>query len=438
MKPYNSPDEVPDNDYTPPSPDAELPDYDPLSPVAELLDAPVAELLDAQSTAPMSPDKHFTLLPPHEGEERDEDEPSFLSTTVPILPPPLPSLQVVQDGHLPFQPTAPLASSTPDTSMSSPPQRLHSQRKRIMEESKTDIPNKQRRTIADSREQNGVVRGMMFKRRQKKVKQTTAERKQVITVEDHLPTRKAPKVRYWIPELGLHDRDREILLSTEWLNDRIIDATQQLLKQACPALSGLQQVCHGLTMNYEIEPAEFVQIVHNGHGHWLTIATIGTSHPDVRVYDSMYPSAGTHVKAQIAALLHTTSPEIRLHFMDVQMQAGGSDCGLFAIAFATALALGKQPGQYRFDQTKMRQHLCKCLESRKIKLFPYTKQRRATESSIKNIETVRVYCVCRMPELPGTQWVECSRCKEWYHTDTCVPASQDINHKANWYCMNCN
>ena len=214
----------------------------------------------------------------------------------------------------------------------------------------------------------------MFKRRQKKVKHTTAERKQVIAVEDHLPTRKAPKVRYWIPELGLHDRDREILLSTEWLNDRIIDATQQLLKQACPALSGLQQVCHGLTMNYEIEPAEFVQIVHNGHGHWLTIATIGTSHPDVRVYDSMYPSAGTHVKAQIAALLHTTSPEIRLHFMDVQMQAGGSDCGLFAIAFATALALGKQPGQYRFDQTKMRQHLCKCLESRKIKLFPYTKQ----------------------------------------------------------------
>ena len=78
LKPYNSPDEVPDNEYTPPSPDAELPDYDPLSPVAELhdapvaelldapvaelFDAPVAELLDAQSTAPMSPDKHFTLM----------------------------------------------------------------------------------------------------------------------------------------------------------------------------------------------------------------------------------------------------------------------------------------------------------------------------------------------------------------------------------------
>ena len=48
---------------------------------------------------------------------------------------------------------------------------------------------------------------------------------------------------------------------------------------------------------------------------------IGTSHPDVHVYDSMYPSAGTLVKAQTAALLHTESPAIRLQFMNVQMQA---------------------------------------------------------------------------------------------------------------------
>ena len=54
-------------------------------------------------------------------------------------------------------------------------------------------------------------------------------------------------------------------------------------------------------------------------GHWLTISTIGTSHLDVHVYDSMYPSAGTLVKAQTAALLHTESSGICLILMSAQM-----------------------------------------------------------------------------------------------------------------------
>ena len=81
------------------------------------------------------------------------------------------------------------------------------------------------------------------------------------------------------------------------------------MRQAFPVLFGLQSVTCGLTMNFDIEPAEFV---HNGQGHWLTISTIGTSHPDVHVYDTMYPSAGTLVKAQTAALLHTESLAICL------------------------------------------------------------------------------------------------------------------------------
>ena len=75
--------------------------------------------------------------------------------------------------------------------------------------------------------------------------------------------------------------------------------------------------------------SEFVQVI-GGRGHWLTISTIGTSRPDVHVYDSMYPTAGTLVKVQ-TAVLHTESPAICLQFMNVQMQAEGYDCGLFAV-----------------------------------------------------------------------------------------------------------
>ena len=116
------------------------------------------------------------------------------------------------------------------------------------------------------------------------------------------------------------------------LTDNIIDAAQTLLRQAFPVLSGLQSVTCGLTMNFDIEPAEFVQIIHNGRGHWLTISTIGTSHLDIHVYDSMYPSAGTLMKAQTAALLHTESPAIRLKWpsliagLDCGLDRGGLDC----------------------------------------------------------------------------------------------------------------
>ena len=80
----------------------------------------------------------------------------------------------------------------------------------------------------------------------------------------------------------------------------IIDAAQKLQKQAFPALSGLQSVCRGLTMT-----SEFVEVI-SGREHWLTISTIGTFRPDVHAYDSMYPTAGTLVKAQ-TAVLHTES-----------------------------------------------------------------------------------------------------------------------------------
>ena len=36
-------------------------------------------------------------------------------------------------------------------------------------------------------------------------------------------------------------------------------------------------------------------------------------------------------------------------FMDVQMQCGESDCGLFSIAFTTALVFGEPPGHILFD-----------------------------------------------------------------------------------------
>ena len=103
-------------------------------------------------------------------------------------------------------------------------------------------------------------------------------------------------------------------------------------------------------------------------GHWLTISTIGTSHFDVHVYDSMYPSAGTLVKPQTAALLHTV---FRNLFNTHECSDPGYDCGLFAVAFAVALAFGNSPVQFHFEQQKIQQQLWKCFQNRKMNMFLY-------------------------------------------------------------------
>ena len=59
----------------------------------------------------------------------------------------------------------------------------------------------------------------------------------------------------------------------------------------------------------------------------------------------------------------TQKSDTQLQYVDVQMQSGANDCGLFAIAFATALCHGELPGKYIFERRAMRGHLMKCLEA---------------------------------------------------------------------------
>ncbi len=145
---------------------------------------------------------------------------------------------------------------------------------------------------------------------------------------------KVKKVNKWIPELGLYESDRNVLLSsTEWITDAIVNAAQHLMREVNPVLPGLQDVALGLTMSFEIQRGKSVQILHTGHGHWNTIAATGEEPAHLQVYDSMHISLPTSEKVHIASILATSEPVITLDLMDVQMQSGSYNCGLFAMAF---------------------------------------------------------------------------------------------------------
>ena len=244
-------------------------------------------------------------------------------------------------------------------------------------------------------------------------------------------------MKMWLPDLGLTDDDRQILLHPMgWLTDSIVNAAQNLLKQVAGHVSGLQDVTRGMVHSFDVETGEFVQVLNNQRGHWLLVSTIGCPHPTVRVYDSMLRSAGTHVKSQVASLLNTQQPTIELQFMDCQVQSGGSDCGLFSIANATALIFGEDPGRLFYDQTGMRRHLFKCLENKRMLPFPIKRVRRALKQ-IVTVDSFEVHCICRMPEMcVGEKWAECTQCEIWYHTDSCLNVSDEML-KGNWKCPGC-
>ena len=257
-----------------------------------------------------------------------------------------------------------------------------------------------------------------------------------IDVDAYQPNEKWPND--WVTEIKLTEADRRTLMSSSaWISDAVINAAQTLLKKETPYVSGLQNVNLGLNNSFDVETGEFVQILHNGQNHWQVISTIGVNHPSVNIFNSMYCHCSTHTKVQIESILATKEPAIRLQYIDVQMQSGQADCGLFAIAFAATLVHGMHPGSYIFEQSLMRPHLLKCLENGKITMFPIRKNRRVTQK-IKRLEEFKIYCTCRMPVTPESDWIQCIVCKEWYHTNTCVNVEPIYKEtKARWLCSLC-
>ena len=279
----------------------------------------------------------------------------------------------------------------------------------------------------------------LFKADRQKLKNMDVNKNnQVCLMEEMSLTEVPATANMWIDDLHLLQEDQQLILSpTAWINDRIIDACQSLLKQDVNGknVGGFQSVCLGQIMYFSVEESQFIQILNTGHSHWVTISTIGTVHPLVNVYDSKYIVASVHLRAQITCLLMTQHAEVTINFIDVVKQAGSYDCGLYAIAYATALSLGNDPATHQYYQEKMRPHLRMCLLNRRLTLFPHKTV--CPSDKFHSVEKIPVYCVCRMPEITGQPMVECSKCKEWYHFVCQKVTTDSLIQSTDWYCSHC-
>ena len=159
---------------------------------------------------------------------------------------------------------------------------------------------------------------------------------------------------------------------TEWLNDKLINSCQHLLKAQYSHTGEIQGMLLGDNHSFSIEVGEFIQILHR-QSHWFCITTISCKEGEVKVIDSMFNHLPKREIQQIASLVHSKLPPIALTYLDVAEQERSSDCGLYAIAAATVLGEGKDPCSLQFHQEEMQSHLLACLESGVMTGFPSQK-----------------------------------------------------------------
>ena len=183
-------------------------------------------------------------------------------------------------------------------------------------------------------------------------------------------------------------------------------------------------------MSFPVTETPFVQILHTGYYHWITIHA--TSPSLVEIYDSLYDSVTNITKMQIAALVCSPEDSIALRIHHTQFQEGASDCGIFAVAYATELAHGMNPASRKYDQKSLRGHFIQCLANGILTPFP-SKEICVGKPKADSIE---LFCTCRMLYNSKEEHVQCSICLNKYHYVCAkVPDSVDTSH--TWKCSEC-
>ena len=169
--------------------------------------------------------------------------------------------------------------------------------------------------------------------------------------------------------------DTERIIMGEELCDIEINFAQQLLKEQFSELNGLVSTLYQdrrLQMTESLVRNK-VQIIHcKGRRHWIVATTLNCQLGEVRVYDSLFQYCGKETEHVIANLFQVGSVKLKITVSQSQKQKGGTDCGIFAIAFATALAFGINLSKLQLKQESMRAHLINCFNKHRISPFPRT------------------------------------------------------------------
>ena len=163
-----------------------------------------------------------------------------------------------------------------------------------------------------------------------------------------------------------------------------------------------------------------VEICHNKKNHWVCSSCDNVN--GVRLYDSLFRGVTTtSIDTQLGLLYADNSMQLEVEVPKIQQQLGWTDCGLFAVAVVTAIAIGSDPVYLTWIQGNMRAHMIQCIETEVITPFPsITRGKRTGEIPNPHKYVIDCICHCNLPEFAYTEdgsayVVQCDICKFWYH-----------------------
>ena len=174
----------------------------------------------------------------------------------------------------------------------------------------------------------------------------------------------------WIEDLHLYEREKQILEDPHgWLNDALIDAAIGLLRKEF-GLPDVQATCvQQAEGGLEAAVYQTVQILHLDGNHWVASWCLRGR---VELANSLRGKETEELKRKLAEKYRVMaeSGQLTVHKLRVQLQPDGSSCGLFAIANVVEVLNGQDCTKAMYNLKEMRPHLAKCLENRKMNVFP--------------------------------------------------------------------
>ena len=108
----------------------------------------------------------------------------------------------------------------------------------------------------------------------------------------------------------------------------------------------------------------------------------------VYVYDAMLsivrgtPYLTQTLKRQLPQVYGSSRRGLTVRCPRATQQDNAIDCGVFAVAYAVDLCMGKDPAQRQYDIDSMRRHLIACFRSGKLSRFPSTGPRASATYSV--------------------------------------------------------
>ena len=159
---------------------------------------------------------------------------------------------------------------------------------------------------------------------------------------------------------------------------------QQLLRYQFPLINGLVLCPNSCLDPRPFNNSIFVHLLDynepDGRNHWVLLTNIGKI-DCWSVYDSL-GIASKEYKSFFKSFLHNEQ-QVTIEKPSCTKQKESWTCGLFCLAFATALCMGYDPSKYTFDENTLVKCYNDCLANLNISMFPITEKKTTRSKQTK-------------------------------------------------------